>query len=85
MNITISESLMICEAKLCGCNNKKKVVYGFSEPVHGLCIDKNQLILSQIQACGNLIPSITDETELDTVKKELEELNAIYENLFPQK
>lgn len=85
MNITISESIMICEAKLCGCNNKKKVVYRFSEPVHGLCIDKNQLILSQIQACGNLITSITDETELDTVKKELEELNAIYENSFPRK
>jgi hypothetical protein len=85
MNITISESLMIYEAKLCGCNNKKKVVYGFSEPVHSLCIDKNQLILSQMQACRNLMPSITDETELNTVKKELNELNTIYENLFPQK
>ena len=85
MNITISESLMICEAKLCGCNNKKKVVYVFSEPVHGLCIDKNQLISSQIQACRNLIPNITDETELKTVQKELEELNTINEYSFPQK
>jgi len=84
MNIIISESLMICEAKLCGCNNKKKVVYRFSEPVHGLCIDKNQLVLSQIQACRNLMPSITVETELKTVKEELEELNAIYKNSFPQ-
>lgn len=80
MNITISEPLLICEAKLCGCNNKKKVVYKFSEPVHGLCIDKNQLILSQIQACKNLIPITIDQMELKMVKKEIEELNAIYEN-----
>lgn len=77
MNITTFESLLICEAKLCSCNNKKKVVYGFSEPVHGICIDKNQLILSQIQACNNLKNITTDNLEISTIERELKDLNAI--------
>ena len=83
MNISISEPQLICEAKLCGCNNKKKVVYGFSEPVHGLCVDKEQLILSQIQACKSLLYSTTNKTELLMVENEIEELMTVYQNQSP--
>jgi hypothetical protein len=74
MNISIIESQLICEAKICGCNNNKRVVYSFSEPVHGLCIDRKQLILSQIQACRNLLKYTTDKSELLLVEKEIYEL-----------
>ncbi|MDN5845439.1 MAG: hypothetical protein L0H53_04100 [Candidatus Nitrosocosmicus sp.] len=77
MNISVSESQLICEAKICGCLDNKRVVYGFFEPVHSLCIDKKQLILSQIQACRNLLKYTTDKLELRMVEKEIDELNAL--------
>ncbi len=82
MSISISESQIICEAKICGCTNNKKVVYGFSEPVHSLCIDKKQVILSQIKACLNLLNYTTDKHELDMVEKEMDELNVLYYYAF---
>ncbi|WP_148685781.1 hypothetical protein [Candidatus Nitrosocosmicus hydrocola] len=78
MNISISEPQLICEAKVCGCNNNK-IVYGFAEPVHSLYIDKKQLILLQIQACRNLLKHTLDILELDMIKNELDELNALYQ------
>jgi hypothetical protein len=77
MNISISEPQLICEAKICGCNSNK-IVYGFTEPVHNLCIDKKQLILLQVQACMNLQKHTTDKVELCMIEKELDELNAIF-------
>lgn len=41
MNISISESQLICEAKICGCNNNKRIIYGFSEPVHSYALIVN--------------------------------------------
>ena len=70
MNISMSESQLICEAKICGCTNNKGIVYGFSEPVHCLCIDRKQLILSQIQVHRNLLKCTTDKLELNMAKKE---------------
>lgn len=78
MNISVPESQLICEAKICGCISNKKIVYNFTEPVHSLCIDKKQFILSQIQACRNLLKYTTDRLELRMVKKEIDELNALY-------
>ncbi len=77
MNISISESQLICEAKICGCFNNKRIVYGFSEPVHSLCIDRKQLLLSQIQACRNLLNYTTDKLEQLVVEKEIDELNSL--------
>ena len=77
MNISISEPQLICEAKICGCNNNK-IVSGFTEPVHSLCIDKKQLILLQIQACRNLLKLTTDKLELRMIEKEIDELDALF-------
>lgn len=76
MNISISEPQLICEAKICGCNNNK-IVYGFTESVHSLCIDKKQLILLQIQACRNLLKHTTEKLELRMIEKEIDELEAL--------
>ena len=78
MNISMIDSQLISEAKICGCSNNKRVVYSFSEPVHGLCIDRKQLILSQIQACKNLLKSTTEKPELLLVEKEINELSTLY-------
>ena len=78
INIPLSESVLVCEAKICGRSNTKKIVYGFAEPVHSLCFDKKQLILSQIQACKNLLKQTHDKLELRIVEKEIEELSALY-------
>jgi hypothetical protein len=77
MNISMSEPQLICEAKICGCSNNK-IVYGFTEPVHSLCIDKKQLILLQIQACRNLLEQTTDKLELCMIEKEIDELDALF-------
>ncbi|HKR72479.1 MAG TPA: hypothetical protein VJR94_00055, partial [Candidatus Nitrosocosmicus sp.] len=78
MNISISEPQLICEAKICGCSNNK-IVYGFAEPVHSLCIDKRQLILLQIQACRKLLKHTFDNLELRIIEREIDELNALYQ------
>jgi hypothetical protein len=70
--------MLVCEAKICGCSNNKKIVYGFTEPVHSLCFDKKQLVLSQIQACKNLLKQTIDTLELHLVEMEIEELSALY-------
>ncbi|HKO64704.1 MAG TPA: hypothetical protein VJU13_05840 [Candidatus Nitrosocosmicus sp.] len=77
MNITMIDSQLLCEAKICGCSSNKRVVYSFSEPVHGLCIDRKQLIFTQIQACRNLLRYTTEESELFMVEKEIDELTAL--------
>ena len=77
MNISITDYQLICEAKICGCNDNKRVVYVFSEPVHSLCIDRKQLLLSQIQACRNLLKYTTDKIELLIVEKEIDILSTL--------
>ena len=77
MNISITDNQLICEAKICGCIDNKRVVYVFSEPVHSLCIDRKQLLLSQIQACRNLLKYTTDKIELLIVEKEIDILSTL--------
>ena len=79
MNISIFESQSICEAKICGCVNKRRIVYSFNEPAHSMCIDRKQLILSQIQACKILLKHTVDKLELCMIEKEIDELNAVYQ------
>ena len=66
MNIIERENPIIVEAKTCGCNTasnnnnnknsqKKSITYHFIESAHILCLDKNELILAQIQACERLL------------------------------
>ena len=78
LNISIFEPQSICEAKICGCIDKRRIVYSFNEPAHNMCIDRKQLILSQIQACKTLLKHTRDKLELCMVEKEIDELNAVY-------
>ncbi len=76
MNIIETESPFIVEAKTCCCKNKKRnTPYSFIESAHGLCIDRKEIKLAQIQACERL-KYIKDDIDLVTIikKKEIFEL-----------
>lgn len=72
MNISMYESRLFCVAKICGCISDKRIVHSFTEPIHSICIDRKQLIISQIQACKNLLKCTTNKLELRMAEKEKE-------------
>lgn len=63
------------EAKTCGCKERgKSVSYHFIESLHSLCLDKGELILSQIGACERLLKYSKDEDETVILKDEITRL-----------
>ena len=73
MNITSTDLGII--AKTCSCNeNEKKVAYSFVDNSHVLCIDKKDIILSQLEACELLLNYATGKSDEHTIKKEIAEL-----------
>jgi hypothetical protein len=69
MNIALPLQTNPVVAKTCGCN-KKKVAYSFSEEFHTLCIDKKDILQSEIEACEGLLKYL-EEAEKGTVEKEI--------------
>jgi hypothetical protein len=64
-------------AKTCGCKEKeKKVTYSFVDNFYDLCIDKKDIILSQLEACELLLKYATGKPDEQTIKKEIDELRA---------
>ena len=75
MNITNTDEHLGIIAKTCGCKEKeKKVAYSFVDNSHGLCIDKKDIILSQLEACELLLNYATRKSDEQTIKKEIAEL-----------
>ena len=75
MNIIEKEIPYMVEAKTCGCKERgKSVSYHFIESSHSLCLDKGELILSQIQACERLLKYSKDEDETVLLKDEISKL-----------
>lgn len=55
MNIHFPEASSLVIAKLCGCKeSRRKVAYSLISETHGLCLDKKDLIISQLEACDKL-------------------------------
>ncbi len=72
MNIAQIEAPFLVEAKTCGCKNKKRnISYSVIESEHGLCIDRRELILAQIEACEILLKYTKDEGDSMIIKKEI--------------
>jgi hypothetical protein len=43
-------------AKTCGCKGKEnKVIYSFVDDQYGLCIDKKDIISTELEACERLL------------------------------
>lgn len=75
MNIAQTEADVDIIAKTCGCKDKKrKVTYSFVDSYHSLCLDKKDIILSEIQACERLLNYTRDENDRVAVEKEIAEL-----------
>jgi hypothetical protein len=75
MNIIEKEIPYMVEAKTCGCKERgKSVSYHFIESSHSLCLDKGELILSQIQACERLLKYSKDDDETVVLKDEISKL-----------
>jgi hypothetical protein len=75
MNIIENEIPYLVEAKTCGCTEKgKSISYSFIESSHGLCVDKSELMLSQIQACERLLKYSKDDSETLVLENEISKL-----------
>lgn len=75
MNIVENEIPYLVEAKTCGCKERRRgVSYHFIESSHGLCLEKGELMLAQIQACERLVRYAKDEEEIAVLKDEITRL-----------
>ena len=71
MNIIETGTNLNIEAKLYGEENSKNIIYSLIEPQHSLCVDKREILLSQIQACDRLSNYLKEETDLKTINNEI--------------
>ena len=76
MNIVKTEAAFPIVAKTCGCRekNKRKVTYQFIDSYHSLCLDKKDIIYSELEACERLLNYAVDEVDKRTIKSEITEL-----------
>jgi len=64
VNIDFAEAPSLVIAKLCGCKeSRKKVAYSLLNETHGLCLDKKDLLIGQIEACEKLLRYTSDEND----------------------
>ena len=74
MNIFGSERVLVLTAKTCGpASGTRKIVYLPGGSNHILCVDKREIILSQLHACQKLLPHAQD-LDRELVEKEISEL-----------
>ena len=84
MNISESEASAIPAAKTCGCKQQqdgKKVTYAFIDSYHNICIDKKDIISSELDACEKLVRYTADQTEKQVIGKEISELKIMLDLL----
>jgi hypothetical protein len=75
MNVTNSEASNEIVAKTCRCEeSSRKVTYSFVDIYHGLCKDKKDIVLSEIQACERLKNNTIDEIDKSVIETEIAEL-----------
>jgi hypothetical protein len=75
--LNISENEVSCQmiAKTCGCTDKRrKVTYSLVDSYHSLCVDKKDIILSEIMACERLLKYTGDGSDMIVLEKEIGEL-----------
>ena len=83
MNICGSEVSMSISARTCGCRekNRKRVAYTLIESYHGLCLDKKDIIMSELEACITLLKYSTDESDRLTIEREIVQLRTMLDLL----
>ena len=53
---------------------RQKVMYSLVDASHNLCVDKNDIVLAELDACAKLLKYVTDETDKKTIETEMSEL-----------
>jgi hypothetical protein len=76
MNIAESEQRTNIIAKTPGGKEKgpKKITYSFIDEYHSLCLDKRDIISSELEACEILLKHTTDESDRQAIKLVIAEL-----------
>ncbi|MDN5847834.1 MAG: hypothetical protein L0H53_16340 [Candidatus Nitrosocosmicus sp.] len=69
------------EAKTMGNQKTKNVSYYFNESPHGLCLDREEIMLAQIHACERLFKLTKDQTELVVIEKEIAKIKFAIEHM----
>jgi hypothetical protein len=64
VNIDFPEASSLVIAKLCGRKDSgRKVAYSLLNETHGLCLDKKDIIIGQLEACEKLLGYTSDEDD----------------------
>jgi hypothetical protein len=72
MNIIENEIPYLVEARTCGRKETGKSISDhLIESFHGLCLEKDELILAQIQACERLLKYAKDVEAISILKDEI--------------
>jgi hypothetical protein len=75
LNICETEVRQTILARTCGCKERsRKVTYSFIDSYHSLCLDKRDIISSELDACTKLLRHAIDETDKKTIEIEISEL-----------
>lgn len=83
MNICGSEVPMSISARTCNCKeeNGKRVAYTLIDSYHGLCLDKKDIIISELEACMILLKYCTDESDRSIIEREIVQLKIMLDLL----
>jgi hypothetical protein len=72
MNIIYTETPLSIMAKTCGYSERnRRVTYAFLDSYHSLCLDKKDIIYSEIQACQRLLKYTKDKVDKKVIEKEI--------------
>jgi hypothetical protein len=75
MNIDFHEASSLVTAKLCGCKESgRKVAYSLLNETHGLCLDKKDIIIGELEACEKLQGSPYENDNRIVLEREIKEL-----------
>lgn len=83
MNICGSEVSMSISARTCNCKEKngKRVAYTLIDSYHGLCLDKKDIVMSELEACIALLKYSTDQADRSAIEREIVQLRIMLDLL----
>jgi len=83
MNIIETESPLIVIVRTCNYKEKNnmgsKVTYRLIDSYHSLCLDKKDIIRSELEACDRLLKHTSNKTYQKTVETEIAELKMAFD------
>ena len=74
LNIAGSETPVNMVAKMCGRSDKRKISYALFQSSHDLCLDKKDIVFSQLEASERLFKYAADEYDRVALEREIREL-----------